>query len=70
MNAELPISLVEPRDFTAALGGLVRALRQRADWTQPEIAGVQKAENAPDLSAPVKIPGGSGMILVATPSRP
>ena len=38
MNAELPISLVEPRDFTAALGGLVRALRQRADWTQPELA--------------------------------
>lgn len=38
MNAELPIPLVEPRDFTAALGGLVRALRQRADWTQPELA--------------------------------
>ena len=38
MNAELPISLVEPRDFTAALGGLVRALRQRADWTQSELA--------------------------------
>ena len=38
MNAELPISLVEPRDFTAALGGLVRALRQRADWTPPELA--------------------------------
>ena len=38
MNAELPIALVEPRDFTAALGGLVRALRQRADWTQPELA--------------------------------
>lgn len=42
----------------------------KADWTQPEIAGVQKSANAPDLSAPVKIPGGSGMILVATPSRP
>jgi transcriptional regulator with XRE-family HTH domain len=38
MNAELPIALVEPRDFTAALGGLVRALRQRANWTQPELA--------------------------------
>ncbi len=38
MNAELPIALVEPRDFTAALGGLVRALRQRADWTQSELA--------------------------------
>ena len=37
----LPLSsipLVEPRDFLAALGGLVRALRQRAGWTQPELA--------------------------------
>ncbi len=38
MNAELPISLVEPRDFTATLGGLVRALRQRARLTQPELS--------------------------------
>ena len=38
MNAELPFRLIEPRDFTAALGGLVRALRQRARWTQPELA--------------------------------
>ena len=38
MNAELPISLIEPRDFTAALGELVRALRRRANWTQPELA--------------------------------
>ena len=38
MNAELPFPLIEPRDFTAALGGLVRALRQRAQWTQPELA--------------------------------
>ena len=32
------ISLVEPWDFTTALGGLIRALRQRARWTQPELA--------------------------------
>ena len=38
MNAELPFKLVEPRDFTVALGGLVRALRQHARWTQPELA--------------------------------
>ena len=38
MNAQLPISLIEPRDFTIALGGLIRALRHRADWTQPELA--------------------------------
>ena len=38
MNAELPFKLVEPRDFTVALGGFVRALRQHARWTQPELA--------------------------------
>ena len=38
MNAETSIALVEPRDFAAALGGLVRTLRQRARLTQPELA--------------------------------
>ena len=47
MNAELPIALVEPRDFTVALGGLVRALRQRADWTQPELASRSFRPGAP-----------------------
>ena len=38
MNGDISISLIEPRDFTAALGGLVRSLRQRAKLTQPELA--------------------------------
>ena len=38
MNAEFPFPLIQPRDFTAALGGLIRALRQRARWTQPELS--------------------------------
>lgn len=38
MNPEIAIPLVEPRDFTAAIGGFVRALRQRARMTQPELA--------------------------------
>lgn len=38
MNGDLSITLIEPRDFTAALGGLVRSLRQRARLTQPELA--------------------------------
>jgi len=42
----------------------------KVKWTRPEIAGVQKSADAPDLSAPVEIPGNGGMILVATPSRP
>ena len=43
---------------------------EQASWTQPEIAGVQKAAGVPDFCAPVEIPGGGGMILVATPRRP
>ncbi len=38
MNGDLSITLIEPRDFTGALGGLVRSLRQRARLTQPELA--------------------------------
>ena len=38
MNAEIAIPLVEPRDFVAAVGGLVRSLRQRQRMTQPELA--------------------------------
>ena len=38
MNGDISISLIEPRDFTAALGGLIRSLRQRAQLTQPELA--------------------------------
>ena len=38
MNLEAAIPLVEPRDFTAALGGFVRASRQHSRLTQPELA--------------------------------
>ena len=38
MNNNLSISLIEPKDFTATLGGLIRSLRQRARLTQPELA--------------------------------
>ena len=38
MDSPFLITLVEPRDVTAALGGLVRSLRQRAQLTQPELA--------------------------------
>jgi transcriptional regulator with XRE-family HTH domain len=38
MNNNLSISLIEPKDFTVALGGLIRSLRQRAQLTQPELA--------------------------------
>ena len=38
MNTPFSITLVEPRDVTAALGGLVRSLRQRVQLTQPELA--------------------------------
>jgi transcriptional regulator with XRE-family HTH domain len=38
MDSSFLITLVEPRDVTAALGGLVRSLRQRAQLTQPELA--------------------------------
>ena len=38
MNPDISISLVEPRDFTAAIGRLAKSLRLRADLTQPELA--------------------------------
>jgi transcriptional regulator with XRE-family HTH domain len=38
MNTPLNINLVEPRDVTEALGGLVRSLRQRTQLTQSELA--------------------------------
>lgn len=38
IDANIAISLVEPRDVTSALGALVRSLRQRAMLTQPELA--------------------------------
>ena len=38
MATPLSIPLVEPRDTLAALGGWIRALRQRANWTQPDLA--------------------------------
>ena len=36
-----------------------------AKWTQPEIAGVQGGASAPDLAAPVTVPGEKGFILYA-----
>lgn len=38
MNTDISISLVGPRDVTAELGRLVRALRQKRRWTQPELS--------------------------------
>ncbi len=38
MDDQYSINLVEPRDLTTALGGLVRSLRLRARLTQPELA--------------------------------
>ena len=38
MNTDISISLVGPRDVTAELGRLVRALRQKHRWTQPELS--------------------------------
>ena len=38
MNGDIAISLIQPKDFTKALGGFVRALRLRARLTQPELA--------------------------------
>ena len=38
MNTGMSLSLVEPRDFTAAMGRLVKSLRLRAGLTQPELA--------------------------------
>ncbi len=38
MEADLSINLIEPRDFTAALGRLTKSLRLRARLTQPELA--------------------------------
>ena len=37
----------------------------KTKWTQPEIAGVQKSAAAPDLTAPVTVPGEKGFILYA-----
>ena len=37
----------------------------KAKWTQPEIAGVQGGALAPDLTAPVTVPGEKGFILYA-----
>ena len=37
----------------------------KAKWTQPEIAGVQKSVTAPDITAPVTVPGEKGFILYA-----
>ncbi len=56
----------EPRTATLAFdaGGLGFE-GAKAKWTQPEIAGVQKSAAAPDLTAPVTVPGEKGFILYA-----
>ncbi len=38
MNGDVSISLIQPKDFTVALGCFARALRLRARLTQPELA--------------------------------
>lgn len=38
MDNDYSLNLVEPRDVTAAIGGLIRSLRQRTSLTQPELA--------------------------------
>ena len=37
----------------------------KAKWTQPEIAGVQGGADAPNLTAPITVPGEKGFILCA-----
>jgi hypothetical protein len=37
----------------------------KAKWTQPEIAGVQGGADAPNLTAPITVPGEKGFLLCA-----
>ena len=56
----------EPR--TATLAFDVKRLGfdgAKAKWTQPEIAGVQGGADAPNLTAPITVPGEKGFILCA-----